>query len=462
MAKLRFEAKDFNDQFFEIYNQLEYDQKNDEFKNFILIYGGSGSGKSYLAWQLMIMNLVKETKRCLVIRKTASTLDKTCIDVVLSILRKWGIKFKRNKVAKTITLENGSEFFFTGCEDPEELKGIDNIDYCVLEECTQLTETDFSMIISRIRNGVKESQIFLLFNPVSDQNWVYKFFWERTDRNDDFRVHHSTYKNNKFIHPNLVKILEDYQLYNPLYYQILCLGVFGTLTNGGECYRFDVVKNFELQKQYEYDDTSPIIISFDQNMLPYNAVVCGQYKGDVFYVFKEFALEGKNFEETVMTVFTHFSNHQNEIILVGDASIRNGSSMAQRGYNGVTKIKEIFAGVNSKINFKSRNDTIYLRIMFMNKMFAEGRVVINSECKKLINDLLTCPWSETGKEKSKKMYSMKVGDETKKYQKFAHMSDATDYLVLSPNSMLDKEFQRFLGVTKDIMVRSEAPRTAGY
>ena len=62
-------------------------------------------------------------------------------------------------------------------DKPEKIKSISGIDDIVIEEATELTREDFAQLNLRLRSRKPNPQIHLMFNPVSKDNWVYKYFF---------------------------------------------------------------------------------------------------------------------------------------------------------------------------------------------------------------------------------------------------------------------------------------------
>lgn len=66
---------------------------------------------------------------------------------------------------------------FKGLDNPEKIKSIKAVSDIVMEEASEFTLDDYTQLTLRLRERKHESkQIFLMFNPVSKLNWVYKYF----------------------------------------------------------------------------------------------------------------------------------------------------------------------------------------------------------------------------------------------------------------------------------------------
>lgn len=200
-------------------------------------YGGASSGKSHGVVQKVVVKACgqwKKPRKMLFLRKVGRTIKDSIFADVIACLSDFGLlgKCKVNMTDYRITLPNGAEFLFTGMDDPEKIKSIKGISDVVMEEATEFTLEDYTQLTLRLRDRKHRfRQIFLMFNPVSKLNWVYKhFFGEEADV--DFArtaIYHTTYKNNRFLDEENRKTIEDLEKRNPAYYRIYALGEFATL-----------------------------------------------------------------------------------------------------------------------------------------------------------------------------------------------------------------------------------------
>ena len=119
----------------------------------IVEYGGAGSGKSHFVVQKMIIKGLREKRRILVVRKVGRTLRESIFKLFQRVLSPIRPAVRSiNKTDMTITLVNGTEFIFSGLDDAEKIKSIDDIDDVVIEEATELLESDFTQLRLRLRS----------------------------------------------------------------------------------------------------------------------------------------------------------------------------------------------------------------------------------------------------------------------------------------------------------------------
>lgn len=113
--------------------------------------------------------------------------------------------------------------------NPEKIKSIKGISDVVMEEATEFALDDFTQLTIRLREkSHMDKQIYLMFNPVSKLNWVYKRFFEQ-EQDERTLILQSTYTDNKFLDNTVKQTLEDLAKRNPAYYRIYALGEFATL-----------------------------------------------------------------------------------------------------------------------------------------------------------------------------------------------------------------------------------------
>lgn len=243
---------------------------------FLVLYGGSGSGKSYFAADKIIIRLMKEDKHnILCVRDTQSSVTKSQFPLLEGEIKRWGLtnqfKINRSKGSESITfIPNGNKVIFSGLDDVEKLKSIYDITSIWIEEANEVLPEDFRELNRRLRgyegknkDGTeKYMQIILSFNPVSELNWLKQRFFDdekdtliiygteqakelnvdfslkRTVYNEELKkmvdeyvintfIIHSTYKDNKFIDDVYAKEMEELKKYDIDEYNVYALGLWG-------------------------------------------------------------------------------------------------------------------------------------------------------------------------------------------------------------------------------------------
>ena len=186
----------------------------------------------------------------------------------------------------TITLPNESVLLFKGLDDPEKIKSITDITDIWCEECSELSRDEFTQLDLRLRSQAGNLQIFVSFNPVSKQNFVYQKWFVNGTPATTF-ILHTTYKDNKFLPKEYIEALLEKQKSNPTYYKIYALGEFCTLDKL-------VYYNWK-QQEFNYEDIEgKLLIGLDFGFTnDPTALVASIMVGKKIYIFREWVNTNK-------------------------------------------------------------------------------------------------------------------------------------------------------------------------
>lgn len=195
---------------------------------YLVLKGGGGSGKSIFAGRKVIERCACESgHRILVCRKVARTLRESCFQQLVGQCSDMDIPVKVNRSDMAIAFPNGSAILFAGLDDVEKLKSIYNLTGIWIEEASELLESDFNQLDIRLRGQTAHyKQIILSFNPVSINHWLKKRFFDQHD--ERVRISETTYKDNRFLDDDAIRVLEAYKDTDEYYYTVYCLGQWGT------------------------------------------------------------------------------------------------------------------------------------------------------------------------------------------------------------------------------------------
>ena len=309
----------------------------------IVLMGGSSSSKSYSVAQFLSILTYWEGTNQLVMRKVGASIEKTIYTDFKEAIN--GIdgfanhcRFKQN----SILFDNGAKIDFSGLDDPEKIKGISSYKRVFLDELSEYDEADFKQIRLRLR-GMPGQQIIAAFNPISEEHWVKKHWFDREEwhevpqeltiggeklppelckvksvrmnsakqvlnpRTGEFEEHapdtvviQSTYLNNFWVvgSPDGRYGYYDYQaianfehdrVHDPDYYQVYALGEWGRIRTGAEF--FPSFNRSTVCGEYKYNPELPIHVCMDSNVLPYVTATMFQkvYKPDDVQQVTQFA-----------------------------------------------------------------------------------------------------------------------------------------------------------------------------
>lgn len=146
---------------------------------YVVLIGGSGSGKSYEIASLLCERMCKESKARFLALRAESKQYRNSVFPLLKSRRytikddnKWGTKESIGD-EKVFRSDTESETIFSGLDNVEKLKSIFDIASVFVEEADQALEADINELDRRLR-GYKQGkmQIYLAFNPVSVLSWI--------------------------------------------------------------------------------------------------------------------------------------------------------------------------------------------------------------------------------------------------------------------------------------------------
>ena len=142
----------------------------------IINVGGAGSSKSYSIAQLLIEKLCQEKgKKIGICRKTFPALRMTALDLVIGLLKDYGIYNPKNHNKSNSTYNHNSNVIqFFSLDDPVKIRSTD-FNYLWLEEAGEFTWEDYITLKLRLRAPTLEgepNQMFLSLNPTDAHSWI--------------------------------------------------------------------------------------------------------------------------------------------------------------------------------------------------------------------------------------------------------------------------------------------------
>lgn len=292
-------------------------------ERYLVLLGGSGSGKSVFAAQKVIIRALQNKERFLVIRKVGDTLKDSVFKLITNLLGDYGIlgRCEVNKTEKTVILPNGSEILMKGLDDPEKIKSIAGITSMWIEEATELKEDDFDQLDLRLRGETPSyKQIILTFNPIDERHWIKKrFFDEAQEKTVTLRT---TYEDNAFLDDEYREVLEMKAKANPNYYRIYKLGEWGK-PDVSSPFMYNFNKDRHVSKLSIRPDM-PLIFGQDFNVNPMATVVCQAWfdkDGHHIHFVKEHAVYNKGTKEMIEMIRNSYTPLQlSKCLWTGDAT----------------------------------------------------------------------------------------------------------------------------------------------
>lgn len=422
---------------------------------YLIFYGGRGSSKSnFAAKKLIYRCLTEDYFRCILVRNTYAAIKDSSYQTIKDIIYELGLgelfEFKLQPLE--IHCKNGNSFIARGCDDTQKIKSVKDPSAIWWEEDIPL-ESDFITVTTSVRTTKAPylQEIFSI-NPEVEgdykDHWFYKRFFgdkveksfssvtpmkidENTTVNLTYTVHHSWYKDNKWLPPEFIAFLMDLKVKNPYYYTIYCLGYWGNKQTGGLFYKhFDRAKSTDSKVAYNPDIA--LHLTFDFNVNPYMSASLWQVVGKVAYCIDEFAMVSPdNNTAGVCKEFTRrYLSHNAGLFIYGDPSGKNEDTRSEKGHNDYTVIRKDLIQFNPVSRVDSKHPPVVTRGNFINNIFQDGfegvNIIISEKCKHFINDLLFLKEASDGTKFKEKTKDKESGIT---YEKYGHFTDGFDYFI---------------------------------
>lgn len=161
---------------------------------YIMLFGGSRSGKTFLAVYAVIVRALKSDGSRHAIMRFRFNAVKTAIiyDTFPKVMKLCfpGVEYKLNKTDWFITFGNESEIWFGGLDDKERTEKILGQEYATiyLNECSQISWASVGLVITRLAQNCMQNDgvplaLRMLFdcNPPDKNHWTYKIFTQKVD-----------------------------------------------------------------------------------------------------------------------------------------------------------------------------------------------------------------------------------------------------------------------------------------
>jgi len=138
-------------------------------------YGGRGGAKSWgIARALLILG-AKSPLRILCAREFQTSIKDSVHKLLCDQIDSMGLTGFYEITDKSIRGKNGTEFFFVGLRNNvTDVKSIEGVDKCWVEEAQTVSKTSWNTLIPTIRK--EDSEIWVSFNPELDTDETYQRF----------------------------------------------------------------------------------------------------------------------------------------------------------------------------------------------------------------------------------------------------------------------------------------------
>lgn len=208
-----------------------------------LFIGSRNSGKSRALAQKDMVDMMRSRIRIAYVRKVGASITdsmyKEFRDVVVDNGFADQFEFLVNPL--TIRCANGSEIITKGCDDPEKLKSLAEVDRVRIEELSELSESDFDTVLFSVRGGdeTRRKQVVCSMNPVKSFVKDRFFFADgKTLRYpDETYFLHTTWRDNRYCGADWSRRMEQLREQNEALHAIVSEGVWADME--GLVYKYE-------------------------------------------------------------------------------------------------------------------------------------------------------------------------------------------------------------------------------
>lgn len=358
--------------------------------------GSAGSAKSYFITQKLIIRACREKIKILVCRRTGATIRNTCFSLFKDIIYKWKLSpyVRIRETDFNIRFPNGSEIIFIGLDEETKLLSLNGVGAIFIEEVFEVPKNIVEQLNLRLRGDTPNQQIYMAFNPISKNHWLYDFC--EVNPPTSFRFTRSTYKDNHFLNKEYVAELEELYTRNPQKARVFCDGEWGVDAEGlvFQNWKVESFDNAEIDGQL----MCGLDFGFINDISAFVASLLDEENKRI-YIFKEWGATGKtNVELANIITSLGFSKS----VIIADAAEQKSIEEIKR--EGINKIRACSKGKGSVIQGIQR--------------LQNYEIIIHPACQGIITEFENYIWS---KDKMTDTYTNEPIDD------FNHYIDALRY-----------------------------------
>ena len=463
---------------------------NDVSLRFIILFGGSSSGKSFSVAQTVLIQTLLDSENSLVLRKVGASCRNTIYEDFRVAANLLGISKMFRFMQNCIRCSNGARIDFGGLDDSEKIKGISNYKRVLLEELSEFDLIDLKQVRKRLRGKIGQ-QIIATFNPISELHWIKKEWLDMESWHDvpmeveiggvripdelcrvksvrmnegkkvmnprtgeiehkspNMVIIQSTYLNNfwvvgspdgtyGFYDEQCIADFEYDRNHDPDYYNVYALGEWGVIRTGSEF--FGSFNRGVHSGSFGYDSSLPIHMTVDNNVLPYISISywqCDTSSGKRIWQFHETCASSPDNtvrKSAALSVrYLRSIRYSDRIFLHGDASTKSANTFDDEKRSWM----DLFIETIRKDGFEvvdmvsKRNPSVAMTGEFINAVFdgqIEGiSVSVDEGCRNSIEDYMSVQKDVNGG-----MLKTRIKDKAtgQSYEEHGHLSDIMRYIV---------------------------------
>lgn len=165
---------------------------------YVMLFGGSRSGKTFLHVRNVVMRALKapDSRHCILRFRFNHIKSSIVFDTFPKVMKIAfpGVEWKLDKVDWYVKFPNGSEIWFGGLDDKQRTEKILGNEYATiyLNECSQISWQSVGMVITRLAQLAKQlivgrdeqilkPRMYFDCNPPNKLHWTYLLFVKKVD-----------------------------------------------------------------------------------------------------------------------------------------------------------------------------------------------------------------------------------------------------------------------------------------
>lgn len=337
---------------------------------YTLFCGGLGSGKTHAGALWAIKTALENPKTTgLITANSYSQLKKATLVKFFELMDEMGVRYEYLKQDGIIYVgPKKSKVYCLSMENYNLLRGIE-FGWGWGDECAFYKEEAFNVMAGRIRDP-KGPCLWKGTTTPNGFNWLYTKFIVKPPGSSHV-VYSPTSDNASNIRASYISDLQ--QQYDSKLAQQELDGQFVNLTSGKVYYKFDRRENVKSCR----DNGNVIFVGLDFNVHPLCGVYC-TVVGDKIHIFGELYQEDSNTFKASKEILTEFPGRF--INVVSDETGNRRKTSATNTDHEILRR----AGLNV---MQFRNPHVKDRDNNVNRLFEQGRIVIDPSCRHLILNL---------------------------------------------------------------------------
>jgi len=355
-----------------------------------MLFGGSRSGKTFNIVRAIVIRACKVKSRHISLRSTFNSIKTSIVlDTLPKVMQLCfpDLKYHLNRTDYYVLFPNGSEYWFAGLDTAQRVEKILGKEYSTIHfnECSNISYEAAQIAITRLaeKSDLKK-KVYYDQNPPDKSHWSYWLFEKKLNPIDNepikdpenyAAIRMNPIDNQENIDEDYLKILEAMP---EAQRQRFLLGEYTDISDGQAYYAFDREKHV----QAVIKKLGTHFISMDFNVQPMTATIF-QITNGRMEVFDEVYLENS---DTPRMINELQKRGYQGLEVIPDSTSKNRKTSGKSDF-------DLLKEAGFKVHW-SHNPLVYDRVVNLNLLLTNDKIIIDPKCKKLINDLEKVQWKD--------------------------------------------------------------------